>query len=93
MGKRIHKTNDLDIWARWVTPELADGKLSLAVLVYNLKNLGGPVQTSITLQSLNLDSPTGYLVTDLIRNNTVVGKFYPEQSINVTVAPNGRVLL
>lgn len=88
MGKRIHKlAKNLDIWARWVTPELADGKRSLAVLVYNTKNLGGPVQTSITLQSLNLDSPLGYLVTDLIRNNTVVGKFYPEQSINVTVAP------
>lgn len=87
MGRRIHKGKDLDIWARWVTPELADGKLSLAVLVYNTKNLGGPVQTFVTLQSLNLDSPMGYLVTDLIRNNTVVGKFYPEQSINVTVAP------
>ncbi|KAH8023149.1 hypothetical protein HPB51_011263 [Rhipicephalus microplus] len=78
---------NLDIWTRWETPELADGRRSLAVLVYNTKNLGGPVQTSITLQSLNLDSPLGYLVTDLIRNNAIVGKFYPEQSINVTVAP------
>nr|XP_037278200.1 alpha-N-acetylgalactosaminidase-like [Rhipicephalus microplus] len=88
MGKRIHKlAKNLDIWTRWETPELADGRRSLAVLVYNTKNLGGPVQTSITLQSLNLDSPLGYLVTDLIRNNAIVGKFYPEQSINVTVAP------
>ncbi|XP_075748258.1 alpha-galactosidase A [Rhipicephalus microplus] len=88
MGKRIHKlAKNLDIWTRWVTPELADGTRSLAVLVYNTKNLGDPVQTFITLQSLNLDSPLGYLVTDLIRNNAIVGKFYPEQSINVTVAP------
>ncbi|KAL3231286.1 hypothetical protein MRX96_023334 [Rhipicephalus microplus] len=55
MGKRIHKlAKNLDIWTRWETPELADGRRSLAVLVYNTKNLGGPVQTSITLQSLNL---------------------------------------
>lgn len=87
MGRRIRKDNYLDIWARWVTPELTNGKLSLAVLVYNTKALGGPVQASITLRSLNLDSPTGYLVTDLIRNNTVVGKFYPEHSISVTVDP------
>ncbi|KAH7952824.1 hypothetical protein HPB49_001540 [Dermacentor silvarum] len=87
MGRRIHKGENLDIWARWVTPELADRKLSLAVLLYNTKVLGGPVQASIPLQSLGLDSPTGYLVTDLIRNNTVVGKFYPEHSINATIAP------
>lgn len=87
MGRRIRKDNYLDIWARWVTPELTSGKLSLAVLVYNTKALGGPVRASITLRSLNLDSPTGYLVTDLIHNNTVIGKFYPEHSINVTVDP------
>ncbi|KAH7960862.1 hypothetical protein HPB49_024074 [Dermacentor silvarum] len=88
MGRRIYKGNNLDIWARWVIPELADRKLSLAVLLYNTKILGWPaVQASITLVSLGLDGPTGYLVTDLIRNNIVVGKFYPVHIISATVAP------
>lgn len=87
MGKRIYRANNMDVWTRWVTPQLPNGKKSLAVLVHNTKVLGGPVEASISLLSLGLNSATGYLVTDLVRNNTVVGKFYPGQSINATIAP------
>ncbi|XP_077518806.1 alpha-galactosidase A-like [Amblyomma americanum] len=87
MGRRVYKANNLDVWARWVTPQLSSGKKSLAVLVHNTKVLGGPVAANISLVILGLDSAEGYLVTDLIRNNTVVGKVLPGDSINATVAP------
>ncbi|XP_075543420.1 alpha-galactosidase A-like [Dermacentor variabilis] len=81
------KMNNLDVWSRWGIFQLANGKKSLTMLVHNTKGLGGPVEASISLLSLSLNSVTGYLVTDFVRNNTIVGKFSPGESVNAIIAP------
>lgn len=87
MGRRLYKINDTEVWIRWVTPKLTDGRMSMAVLVHNAIVVGGPTRVVLSISDLGLDSPGGYLVTDLYHENAVLGVFYPGQSLTVTVPP------
>lgn len=88
MGRRLSKINDTELWTRRVAPKLPDGRMSLAVLVHNANVLGGPSRVVLGILDLDLDSPDGYQVTDLIHSNTFIGVFYPGHSITVTVPPS-----
>lgn len=70
-----------------MTPKLADGRMSMAVLVHNSMVVGGPTRVVLSISDLGLDSPGGYLVTDLYHENAVLGVFYPGQSLTATVPP------
>ncbi|KAH7968103.1 hypothetical protein HPB52_005820 [Rhipicephalus sanguineus] len=88
MGRRLSKINDTELWTRWVAPKLPDGRMSLAVLVHNANVLGGPSRVVLGISDLDLDSPDGYQITDLVHSNTFIGVFYPGHSITVTVPPS-----
>lgn len=66
---------------------MADGRMSMAVLVHNAVVVGGPTRVVLSISDLGLDSPAGYLLTDLYHDNAVLGIFYPGQSLSVTVPP------
>ncbi|KAK8759638.1 hypothetical protein V5799_002729 [Amblyomma americanum] len=87
MGRRLSKINNTDVWTRWVSPKLPDGRMSMAVLVHNANAFGGPMRVVLGISDLGLDSAAGYQVNDLVHDNALVGVFYPHQSIIVTVPP------
>ncbi|GFR27427.1 alpha-N-acetylgalactosaminidase [Trichonephila clavata] len=88
MGKRIYQKSNMEIWIRPISPLSGNGKYSYALVFFNRRTLGGPVEVSANVGSLGLDSVNCYDVIDVfsIEKST---KYCPSNNITLTVNPSG----
>lgn len=93
MGRRVHKGKGIEIWTRWVLPLADDDSPSMAVVFFNRREMGGPVNVTLTLSSLGLNYRGGYDVTDLFEHELKPAQFMPHDNLTATVNPSGVVML
>ncbi|GFY46262.1 alpha-N-acetylgalactosaminidase [Trichonephila inaurata madagascariensis] len=88
MGKRIYQKSNMEIWIRPISPLSENGKYSYAVVFFNRRTLGGPVEVSANVSSLGLDSVNCYDVNDVfsVENSE---KYCPSDNITLAVNPSG----
>ncbi|CAL1263603.1 unnamed protein product [Larinioides sclopetarius] len=88
MGKRIYNKNKVEIWRRPINPVSKSGEYSYALVFFNRRTLGGPVNVDANLKSLGLDNVGCYDVQDLF--STEKSKEYcPSDNITLSVNPSG----
>ncbi|CAN8012397.1 unnamed protein product [Ixodes pacificus] len=93
MGRRICVESGVEIWARAVLPQADDKSTSAAIVFFNRRNLGGPVNVTIKLASLSLIYRNGYDVLDLFNPGSQRGWFMPTDDLTAMVNPSGVVML
>lgn len=93
MGRRICVESGVEIWARAVLPLADDKSTSAAIVFFNRRNLGGPVNVTIKLSSLSLIYRNGYDVLDLFNPGAQSGWFMPSDDLTAMVNPSGVVML
>ncbi|XP_077518805.1 alpha-galactosidase A-like [Amblyomma americanum] len=86
-ANRMPQKNNLDVWTRWVKPCLPNGNCSMVLLAHNPSIRGGPVAMDAYIEGLGLHNPRGYVFQDVLNNNTLIGLFYPGQTLTVAVPP------
>ncbi|KAH7968104.1 hypothetical protein HPB52_005821 [Rhipicephalus sanguineus] len=86
-ASQLPQKNNLDVWTRWVMPRLPSGDSSMVLMVHNPSIRGGPLAFEITVADLGLHNPRGYVLQDVLNNNTLIGLFYPSQKLSVAVPP------
>lgn len=93
MGKRVFNEKKIEVWVRSVSPLSADGSSSAAIVFFNRRDMGGPVNVSVVLSSLGLNYHSGYSFTDLFSRNPNASFFLrPEDSLHAYVYPSGVVM-
>ncbi|GFS97436.1 alpha-N-acetylgalactosaminidase [Trichonephila clavipes] len=90
MGKRIYQKSNMEIWIRPISPLSGNGKYSYAVVFFNRRTLGGPVEVSANVGSLGLDSVNCYDVNDVFSAENSE-KYCPSDNITLTVNPSGNL--
>ncbi|KAM7291069.1 alpha-N-acetylgalactosaminidase [Ixodes scapularis] len=93
MGRRICVESGVEIWARAVLPLADDKSTSAAIVFFNRRNLGGPVNVTIKLAGLSLVYRNGYDVLDLFNPGAQTGWFMPTDDLTAMVNPSGVVML
>lgn len=92
MGKKVYASGAIEIWTRPVTPVLADGFHSFAIVFFNRRDTGNAEDVGVRLRLIGLRYPNGYRVTDLF-DNKFKGTFRPGDHIGVRINPTGVVML
>ncbi|CAN7938384.1 unnamed protein product [Ixodes hexagonus] len=93
MGRRICVESGVEIWGRSVLPLADDKSTSAAIVFFNRRNLGGPVNVTIKLSSLALNYRNGYDVLDLFNHDARSAWFMPDDDLTAMVNPSGVIML
>lgn len=83
----------MEIWARPILPLADDRSTSAAIVFFNRRNLGGPVNVTIKLSSIALNYRFGYDVIDLFQHDARSAWFMPSDDLTAMVNPSGVIML
>lgn len=88
-GRRVLLKNNIEVWARPITPNTEAGEYSYAVAFVSRRTDGAPYSIKVTLKELGLKNTKGYKVKDLFSGEKKRGKYHSLDSFETRVIPLG----
>lgn len=86
MGKKLISVDNIEIWSKAINPT-ENGDTSYALVFFNRRDLGGPINATVLLSSIGLNHKDGYECYDVFEHK-FLGIYKPEDSLTVQVNPS-----
>ncbi|XP_055918946.1 alpha-N-acetylgalactosaminidase [Eupeodes corollae] len=88
-GRRVLLKNDIEVWARPITPTSEAGEYSYAVAFVSRRADGAPYSIKVTLKELGLKNTKGYKIRDLFSGAKKRGKYHSLDTFETRINPTG----
>ncbi|XP_067142791.1 alpha-N-acetylgalactosaminidase-like [Centruroides vittatus] len=87
MGQKLLSVNNIEIWSKAINPTIGQDT-SRALVFFNRRSLGGPLNVTVVLNSVGLTRETGYECYEVF-DHKFLGIYRPENNLTVQVNPSG----
>ncbi|XP_055837557.1 alpha-N-acetylgalactosaminidase [Episyrphus balteatus] len=88
-GRRILLKNNIEVWARPITPTNDAGEYSYAIAFVSRRADGAPYSVKFTLKELGLKNGKGYRVKDLFSGAKSFRKYHSLDTFETRINPTG----